>query len=106
MPLGDPASVDLSNLRVLTVPGDGLLTVCPELVEAQAAFQQEVEQNAAAGSTFGNDGAVGVDVHISGGTTGTTAAAHGVTCSTEQLGEGRAQHVCVPTRDEIHVAKV
>lgn len=47
MPLGDPASVDLSNLRVLTVPGDGLLTVCPELVEAQAAAAKALGERGA-----------------------------------------------------------
>jgi fatty acid amide hydrolase 2 len=37
MPLSNPEDVDLSGVRVLTVTGDGLLKVCPELLQAQAA---------------------------------------------------------------------
>ncbi|MDG1479569.1 MAG: amidase [Myxococcota bacterium] len=36
LPLSDPAAVDLSGVRVLTVPDDGLLSVCAELRQAQA----------------------------------------------------------------------
>ena len=47
MSLGEPASVDLSTLRVLTVPGDGLLSVCPELQKAQAAAAKALGERGA-----------------------------------------------------------
>ncbi|MFT5680887.1 MAG: fatty acid amide hydrolase 2 [Myxococcota bacterium] len=47
MPLSDPAQVDFTGVRVLTVPDDGLLSICPELIAAQAAAAAALEARGA-----------------------------------------------------------
>ncbi|MCB9640166.1 MAG: amidase [Myxococcales bacterium] len=47
MELGDPSQVDLRQLRVLDVRGDGLLKVHPDLLEAQARVARHLEERGA-----------------------------------------------------------
>ncbi len=47
MELGDPATVDLRDLRVLDVRGDGLLKVHPDLLDAQARVARHLAERGA-----------------------------------------------------------